>query len=155
MFKIGFRLSKYVTEGLELRFFPKYATKFSFTEHQIISNLTVATIQRKAQLCIIQRAEIFRFSYVCYVAKLIFRNSFTFQLYRCKPSSFFYTTQKIRNLSLFSELGSYLICLYTTGPKYITCPLRYHLIFICHISYIYHGSKVIGLSKVKWPTLYI
>ena len=29
----------------------------------------------------------------------------------------FYTTQKIRNLSLFSELGSYLICLYTTGPK--------------------------------------
>ena len=29
----------------------------------------------------------------------------------------FYTTQKIRNLSLFSELGSYLICLYTVGPS--------------------------------------
>ena len=28
----------------------------------------------------------------------------------------FYTTQKIRNLSLFYELGSYLICLHTTGP---------------------------------------
>ena len=29
----------------------------------------------------------------------------------------FYTTQKICNLSLFFELGSYLICLYTIGPK--------------------------------------
>ena len=29
----------------------------------------------------------------------------------------FYTTQRIRNLSLFSELGSYLNCLYTTGFK--------------------------------------
>ena len=31
----------------------------------------------------------------------------------------FYTTgpKKIRNLSSFSKLGSYLICLYTTGPE--------------------------------------
>ena len=29
----------------------------------------------------------------------------------------FYTTQKICNLSSFSALGSYLICVFTTGPK--------------------------------------
>ena len=28
----------------------------------------------------------------------------------------FYTMQKIRSLSLFSELGSFLICIYTIGP---------------------------------------
>ena len=32
----------------------------------------------------------------------------------------FHTTQKICNLSLFSELGSYLICLYTIGPTSLT-----------------------------------
>ena len=61
---------------------------------------------------------------------------FTFKLYSNSTDVnrvLFYTMQNIRNLSLFSELVSYLICLYTTGPKTLNY-YSFHLhIILCWI----------------------
>ena len=43
----------------------------------------------------------------------------------------FYRTQKKCNLRSFSELGSYLICLYTTGPKRVNYPIQSMKLILC------------------------
>ena len=85
---------------------------FSFTEYQIFTSLTAATILRNAQLCITQQAEIFRLlcCNIDFSELSVHLNSTNIN------RVLFYANQKICNLSLFSELGSYLICLYTIGP---------------------------------------
>ena len=126
MFKIGFCLSKYIIEGLEFRFFLKYATIFSFTEHQIFSSLTAATIFMYYPM---GRNISFLICLLCCnvdISELsLGLNSTHVNLV------LFYTTQKIRYLSLFFELGSYLICLYATGPKSNCSNFLTHFILKC------------------------
>ena len=125
MFKIGFNLSKYVIEGLELRFFLKYATMFSFTEHKI-SPVSLRPQSSRMHSYVLSNGQKHFVSHVfAMLQRWFFGTQFTFKLYRCKL--LFYTMQKIPNLSSFSKLGSYLICLFTTGPyslkKKLTRPI--------------------------------
>ena len=63
----------------------------------------------------------------------------------------FYTTQKICNLSLFSELGSYLICLYTIGPQRIRIILWYTKnLYLCGLFPLFPLAHEVQKSVYRW-----
>ena len=81
---------------------------FSFTDNKFSPvSLRPRSSGMQVMYSIIQRAETFRFSNVYYVATLIL-SELSLDLNCTYVNRVpFYTTQKIRNLSLFSELGSF------------------------------------------------
>ena len=102
MFKIGFRLSKYVIEGLELRLFYEIRDQCFHSQNIKFSPVSLRPRSRGMHSYVLSNGQKHFVSHMfAMLQRWYFRTRFTFKLYGCKPSSLLYNAKNSQPQFIF------------------------------------------------------